>query len=103
MLLASGALEAPELVTAWQAPVAFSHDPSEWLPRGSGETDGSVAVAAERAVPVQVVVPSHCRAAPATEAAEGPLPRRAVLVAWPSAAKFWAAPGPVEAAERDWT
>ena len=46
MLLASGPLEAPEFVTAWHTPPDTpSHEPVPVEPRGSGEVDGSVAVA----------------------------------------------------------
>ena len=101
MLLASGPDEAPEFETAWHGPVAFSQEPSEWEPRGSGDTDGSIAVAAEATLPLQVATPSQLSAAPATEADDGPAGIRAAFTGWFGSAKFWAAPGDVEAADFD--
>jgi hypothetical protein len=102
--LASGPEDAPELVTAWQIPpVTPSQVPVLREPRGSGDTDGSVAVAAEVAVPVQVVSPWQVSIAPATEAADGPAGSRAALVAWSGPDRASAAPGPVAAVEVDRT
>jgi hypothetical protein len=51
---ASGPEEAPELVTAWHTPPDTpSHEPSLRDPRGSGDTEGSVAVAALDTSPSQ--------------------------------------------------
>jgi hypothetical protein len=99
---------APEFVTAWHTPPETpSHEPSLCEPRGSGDTDGSVAVAALDTLPVQTAWPSQTMAAPATEAADGPAGIRATLTCWalPCACgpeKASAAPGPVEAPDADW-
>jgi hypothetical protein len=78
---ASGPDEAPEFVTAWHTPPETpSHEPSLCEPRGSGDTDGSVAVAALVTLPVQAASPSQLSAAPAADAADGPAGRRAVLI-----------------------
>src|SRR5262249_21480611 len=98
MLLASGPEDAPELVTAWQLPPDTAQPPSLWLPRGSGDTAGSVPVAAERTMPVQLASPAHRSAAPDAEAADGPDTSRALLGLSDSA---WAAPGPVDAVDVD--
>jgi hypothetical protein len=80
MTFASGPDDAPELVTAWQTPPDTpSQEPSLYEPRGSGDTDGSVAVAALDTRPVQASCPSQDRAAPAAEAADGPAGNRAVF------------------------
>jgi hypothetical protein len=53
IMFASGPVEAPELVTAWHTPPETpSQEPSLCEPRGSGDTDGSVAVAALLTFPV---------------------------------------------------
>jgi hypothetical protein len=109
MLFASGPDEAAELVTAWHTPPDTpSHEPSECEPRGSGDTDGSVAVAALVTLPVQTSWPAQVSAAPAADAADGPATSRAVFSgcpcpAWDWAASSCAAPGPVEADETDCT
>jgi hypothetical protein len=113
MMLASGPEEAPEFVTAWQTPpVTPSQEPSLCEPRGSGEIDGSVAVAALDTFPLQVDAPSQVSAAPAADAADGPAVRRAVLMPFGSPfASVWvweparasAAPDPVEACDTDCT
>jgi hypothetical protein len=78
MTLASGPEDAPEFVTAWQTPpLTPSQEPSEREPRGSGDTDGSVAVAELVTFPVQAFAPSQVIAAPAAEAADGPAGSRA--------------------------
>jgi hypothetical protein len=80
MLFASGPEEAAEFVTAWHTPPETpSHEPSECEPRGSGDTDGSVAVAALDTFPVQTAWPSQVSAAPAADAADGPATSRAVF------------------------
>jgi hypothetical protein len=107
--LASGPVEAPELVTAWQTPPETpSHEPSEREPRGSGDTVGSVADAALVTEPVQLARPSQPSDAPAADAADGPTGSRAALTccACPSACgpdRASAAPGPVDAVETDCT
>ena len=54
MIEASGPAEAPELVTAWQLPPETpSQVPVPYDPRGSGETEGSIPVAALVTFPVQ--------------------------------------------------
>jgi hypothetical protein len=99
---ASGPDEAPELVTAWHTPPETpSHDPSECEPRGSGETTGSVAVAALVTLPVHAASPAHVIAAPAAEAADGPAGSRAAFTCCPSAARASAAPGPEEALDAE--
>jgi hypothetical protein len=106
---ASGPEEAPELVTAWHTPPATpSHEPSLCEPRGSGDTAGSVAVAALVTFPVHAVAPSQVIAAPDAEAADGPAGNRAAFTgcACPSApgpARASAAPGPLEACEVETT
>jgi len=101
--------EAPEFVTAWHTPPETpSQEPSLREPRGSGDTDGSVAVAELVTFPVQTVCPSQVSAAPATEAADGPAGIRATLTCWavPCACgpeKASSAPGPVEALDADCT
>jgi len=80
MLLASGPLEAPEFVTAWHVPPETpSHEPVPVEPRGSGEVDGSVAVAELVTFPSQTLWPSQLSTAPAADAADGPAGCRAVL------------------------
>jgi hypothetical protein len=80
---ASGPLEAPEFVTAWHTPPETpSHEPSLCEPRGFGDTDGSVAVAALVTFPVHAVWLSQTSAAPAADAADGPAGSRAVLTCW---------------------
>lgn len=118
--LASGPEEAPEFVTAWHTPpVTPAQEPSLCEPRGSGETDGSVAVAALETFPVQDPWPSQVSAAPAAEAADGPAGSRAVLTPCPVPVPVWvvpvwvgpawepasatAAPEPVEACDTDRT
>jgi hypothetical protein len=92
MLLASGPLEAPEFVTAWHRPADTpAHEPSPREPRGSGEVEGSVAVAALLTLPSQTFCPSQSSTAPAAEAAEGPAGRRAGFTA--GFALAWSAPG----------
>jgi hypothetical protein len=87
MTFASGPDDAPELVTAWQTPPDTpSQEPSLYEPRGSGDTAGSVAVAALDTRPVQACCPSQDRVAPAAEAAEGPAVKRAVFTCDRSAA-----------------
>ena len=54
MMEASGRAEPPELVTAWQPPVAPWQSPVPQEPPASGEPPGSVPVAALRTEPVQV-------------------------------------------------
>lgn len=109
MLFASGPEEAAEFVTAWHTPPETpSQEPSECEPRGSGDTDGSVAVAALLTFPVQTAWPAQVSAAPAAEAADGPATNRAVFIGcpcpdWDWAASSCAAPGPVEADETDCT
>jgi hypothetical protein len=127
MTFASGPDDAPELVTAWQTPLDTpSQEPSLYEPRGSGDTDGSVAVAALDTRPVQASCPSQDREAPAAEAADGPAGNRAVFtcdrpaatgaavsrLADPPACGCWlwdrplrasAAPEPVDAFEADRT
>lgn len=106
---ASGPEEAPELVTAWQTPPETpSQEPSLCEPRGSADTDGSVAVAELVTFPVQLACPWQSRAAPAADAADGPAGIRAVFTgaALPSAlgpANARAAPGPEEALDTDCT
>jgi hypothetical protein len=106
---ASGPDEAPELVTAWHTPPTTpAHEPSECEPRGPGDTDGSVAVAALDTFPVQTPWPSHDRTAPAAEAADGPAGNRAAFTccwAWSACGpeNASAAPGPVEAFDTDCT
>jgi hypothetical protein len=106
---ASGPDDAPELVTAWHTPPETpSQEPSECEPRGSGETAGSVAVAALVTVPVHAVAPSHVSAAPAAEAADGPAGNRAAFTgcaapSTPGPANARAAPGPLEALDTDRT
>jgi hypothetical protein len=109
MLFASGPDEAAELVTAWHTPPETpSHEPSECEPRGSGETEGSVAVAALVTLPVHTSWPSQVSAAPAAEAAEGPGASRATFSECSPPDSDWAAsacaaPGPVDAVEIDRT
>jgi hypothetical protein len=80
MLFAAGSLDAAEFVTAWHtAPETPSHDASECEPRGSGETDGSVADAAVVALPVHSCWPEQVIIAPDAEAADGPAASRAAL------------------------
>ncbi|GAA3102971.1 hypothetical protein GCM10010464_77900 [Pseudonocardia yunnanensis] len=96
MTFASGPDDAPELVTAWQTPPDTpSQEPSLYEPRGSGDTDGSVAVAALDTRPVQASCPSQDRAAPAAEAAEGPAVNRAVFTCDRSAVTVAAVSRPV--------
>lgn len=112
MLLASGPDEAPELVTARHTPPTTpEQEPSPCEPRGFGDTDGSVAVAALVTFPVHAPWPSHSRDAPAAEAADGPAGSRARFVfscgpaspACGAGENASAAPGPVEAFDTDCT
>jgi len=105
MLLASGPDEAPPLTTAWQLPpVTPEQVPSARLPRGSGETLGSVAVTEAVILPVQSPAPpSQVILPPTTEAADGPAGIRAPFTGWPSLAYVVAAPGPVDAVDIVWT
>ncbi|MFD1524318.1 hypothetical protein ACFSJD_42990 [Pseudonocardia yunnanensis] len=113
MMFASGPDEAPEFVTAWQTPPATpSQVPSLCEPRGSGDTDGSVAVALLVTFPSQRVSPSQARAPPAAEAADGPGVSLDVLTGFGSPfastcgwspASASAAPDPVEAVDTDRT
>jgi hypothetical protein len=109
MVFASGPEEAALLVTAWHTPPETpSQEPSLCEPRGSGDTDGSVAVAALVTFPVQTAWPSQVIAAPAAEAADGSATSRAVFIGCPCPDRDWAAsscaaPGPVEAFETDCT
>ncbi len=101
---ASGPVEAPELVTAWQIPpVTPSQDAVPDEPRASFDTDGSVARAAEVTDPVQAAAPWHSSTPPEADAADAPFARRAALVAWSGPASASAAPGPVAAVETDCT
>src|SRR5690606_26865910 len=101
MVFASGPDEAPEFVTAWQRPpVTASQEPVLRDPRGSADTDGSVAVAALDACPSQTRSPAQATTAPAAEAAGGPGTSRAALTGCPPE-KASAAPDPVEANELD--
>ncbi|NMH77849.1 hypothetical protein [Pseudonocardia xinjiangensis] len=91
MLLASGPLEAPEFVTAWHRPPDTpSHEPVPCEPRGSGEVEGSVAVAELVTLPSQAVCPSQSSTAPDADAAEGPAGRRAGFTT--GFAPAWSAP-----------
>lgn len=102
MLFASGPDEAPEFVTTWHTPPTTPWQvPSEREPRGSGDTEGSVAVAALVTFPVHTFSPLQVSAAPAAEAADGPLTSRAVLTRDPSPASACVAPAPVEAVDTD--
>jgi hypothetical protein len=104
MLFASGAEEAAEFVTAWHSPpLTPVQEPSLREPRGPADTTGSRALAALVTLPVHAVCPWHVNAAPAADAADGPVPSRARLVFCPSPAKASAAPGPDEARETDCT
>jgi hypothetical protein len=77
---ASGPVEAPELVTAWQTPpITPVQVPSLCEPRGSAETAGSTAVAALVTAPWQTIPPEQVSAAPAAEAADGPVGIRATF------------------------
>jgi hypothetical protein len=69
---ASGPADAPELVTAWQPPVAPWQEPVAVEPLGFGETSGSVPVAVLDTLPVQLWPVSQLSAAPEAEAADGP-------------------------------
>jgi hypothetical protein len=101
---ASGPLEAAEFVTAWQTPPDTpSHDPSLCDPRGSGETTGSVAVAALVTFPVQAISPAQVIAAPAADAADGPAGSRAAFTCCGPPASASAAPGPLDALETERT
>jgi hypothetical protein len=83
---ASGPLEAAELDTAWQvAPDTPVHEPWPFDPRGCADTAGSVPVAALVTLPVQDAAPWQVKAAPATEAADGPGVSRVAFGVWPSA------------------
>jgi hypothetical protein len=109
MLFASGPDDAAELLTAWHtAPETPAQEASECEPRASGETVGSVAVAALVAVPVHTGWPAQVSVAPAADAADGPATNRAalnvcVVPACDCAASACAAPGPVDAVETDRT
>jgi hypothetical protein len=100
--LASGPEEAPEFVTAWQMPLAMPvQEPLLDDPRGLSETFGSVALAAEVTLPVQVDAPWQSSTAPEVDAADGPAASLAGLVVWPGPASASAAPGPVAAVDTD--
>jgi hypothetical protein len=109
MLFASGADDAAELVIAWHTPPETpSQEPSECEPRGSGDNAGSVAVAALATVPVHDCPSSHVSAAPAADAADGPVPIRAAFHGWAApdgdcAFRACAAPGPDDAVDTDRT
>jgi hypothetical protein len=101
---ASEPLEDAELVTAWHTPPDTpSQEPVECEPRASGETTGSVAVAALVTEPVQAVSPAQVIAAPAAEAADGPAGSRAAFTCWAPPARASAAPGPLDAFETERT
>ncbi len=96
---ASGPEDAPEFVTAWHPPVVPSHDPVPCDSRASGETDGSVPVAALLTDPVHALAPSQDNAAPEADAADGPGVTAPTRLAGFSPASSRAAPGPVEATD----
>jgi hypothetical protein len=98
MAEASGLAEAPELVTAWHPPVVPWQVPVPWDPRGSGDSDGSVPVAELVTLPVQSAV-VQLRAAPEAEAADGPDCPDPLWLVWSLVARYWAAPGWVEATD----
>ncbi|MHA6620575.1 hypothetical protein [Pseudonocardia sp. DLS-67] len=96
--------EAAELVTAWHTPPDTpSQEPVECEPRASGETTGSVAVAALATDPVQAISPAQVIAAPAAEAADGPAGSRAAFTCCGPPANASAAPGPLDADETERT
>jgi hypothetical protein len=103
MLFAFGPEEAAEFVTAWHTPpVTPVHEPSPRDPRGFGDTDGSVAVAALVTLPVHAVSPVQASVAPDADAADGPAGSRAGFTGWPPDSAS-AAPGPVDACDTDCT
>ncbi|GAA5163547.1 hypothetical protein GCM10023321_50620 [Pseudonocardia eucalypti] len=80
MLLASGLDEAAPLTTAVQVPpVAPGQPPVAWLPRGWSETPGFVASAVRVIPPPQSSPARQVILPPATEAADGPEPRRSAF------------------------